>query len=152
MKKYIMLGSVVLIPVIAFVAGCASGADEMAKIVQIMERDDPAVFEKAMRGFVDCALKGDVDGMISLTSKVTIAQAGLEALREHYAKDTIPALKRYPKMSDGGRVDYIRDEFGSTGWAYKKVFTSPVGKEAKFQFIVLKEQGIVGVSSFGLWK
>ena len=152
MKKYITLSTVVLIPIIAFLAGCTSGADEMAKIVQVMERDDPAMFEKVMRSFVDCALKDDIDGMIALTSKVTIAQTGLAELKEHYAKDTVPALKLFPKMSDGGQVDYVSDGKGNTGWVYKKIFTAKNGKEAKFQFDVLKEQGVIGVGSFGLWK
>jgi hypothetical protein len=152
MKKIHSLTIVLLLPLAAVLSSCTSGADEMANIVKVIERDDPAMFEKVMRSFVDCALKDDIDGMIALTSKVTIAQTGLAELKEHYAKDTVPALKLFPKMSGGGQVDYVSDGKGNTGWVYKKIFTAADGKEVKFQFDVLKEQGVIGVGSFGLWK
>ncbi|MBI5820715.1 MAG: ankyrin repeat domain-containing protein [Verrucomicrobia bacterium] len=128
------------------------GAEEMKMILRVMQRDDPAAFEQVMRSFIKCAHNGDIDGMVALTSKVTITQTGLEKLKEHYAKDTMPALKMFPKMSDGGNVDYINDGKDATGWLFKKTFTSPEGKTVKLQFTVLKEQGKIGVSSFDLWE
>lgn len=136
----------------------SDAARTVARSTKIMERldskeqDGEAMFEKVMLSYVDCGLKGDVEGMVALTSKVTIAQMGLAQLKEHYAKDAIIALKKYPKMLAGGRVDYLGEENGSAGWLYRKVFVSPAGKEVKFQFVVLKEQGVIGVGSFGLWK
>ena len=130
----------------------------VARSTKILERFDSAqpgadaLFEKVMLSFVDCGLKDDVQGMIALTSKATIAEIGLAQLKEHYAKDTIIVLKKYPKMLAGGRVDYLGEENGSTGWLYRKVFVSPAGMEVKFQFVVLKEQGVIGVGSFGQWK
>lgn len=151
MKKHPLI-VLLLLPLATLRGDGAPGADEMKAIVQVIARDDPAMFEKVMRSYVDCALKGDVDGMVALTSKVTVAQMGLENLKQHYVTDTVPALKLFPKMLGGGQVDYVSGGKGNTGWIYKKVFVSPDGRKANFQFDVLKEQGVIGVGSFGLWK
>lgn len=118
----------------------------------MLERDDPAKFEPVMRRFVAFAIAGDAEGMISLTSKVTIQQTGIEKLRQLYLADTIPAIQLFPRMLNSGRVHYVDDRKGTTGWAYKQDFMSAAGKKAKIQFVVLREQGEICVSSVGLWK
>lgn len=128
------------------------GAEDMKMILRVMQRDAPAAFEQVMRSFIKCAHNGDIDGMVALTSKVTINQAGLAKLKELYAKDTAPVLKMFPEMSYGGNFDYVNDVKDATGWVFKKTFTSAEGKTVKLQFTVLKEQGKIAVSSFGVWK
>jgi hypothetical protein len=131
--------------------GTPKGAEDMARVMQVMQRDDPGEFDKVMRSFVDRAVLGDIREMVALTSKVTIAQMGLEKLKEHYANDTIPALRLFPTVLDGGEVRYINEGNGTTGWAFKRVFASSDGRQARFQLIVLKEKGEIRVSSFGVW-
>lgn len=150
-KNQWVVFSLVLLTVF-LVAGCASGQEDMARMVQMLERDDPAKFEPVMRSFVTCALQSDIEGMISLTSKVTIQEIGLKKLKEHYANDTVPVLKRFPIMSKSGDVFYVDDRKGTTGWTYRENFASTDGKKVKIQFVVLKEQGVIGISSVGLWK
>ncbi|MDD2763926.1 MAG: hypothetical protein PHE83_08150 [Opitutaceae bacterium] len=152
MKKNLSLVFGLLLPVTFFFTGCVAGPKDMDRMVQMLERDDPAKFEPVMHSFVACALNDDIDGMIALTSKVTIKEIGLAKLREHYAKDTVPVLKRFPKMSKSGSVFYVDDGRGTTGWTYREDFTSQDGKKAKIQFVVLKEQGVIGIGSVGLWK
>ncbi len=149
-KNLAFLGGLVL-AIFPF-AGCAAGPKDMDRMVQMLERDDPAKFEPVMHSFVACALNDNIDGMVALTSKVTIKEIGLEKLKEHYAKDTVPVLKRFPKMSKSGSVFYVDDGKGTTGWTYWEDFTSLEGKKAKIQFVVLKEQGVIGIGSVGLWK
>ena len=144
-----------LITSLVIAGGCTTGHDDAskpAKAVVTETKENPVVFERVMKTFVDRATRGDVEGMVSLTSKVTIAQMGLEPLKQHYANDVVTTLKAFPKMTAGGRADPVDDGKGTAGWVFKKVFAGANGDEAKMQFIVLKEQGRIGVGYVGSWK
>ncbi|MGH9411823.1 MAG: ankyrin repeat domain-containing protein [Vicinamibacterales bacterium] len=136
----------------------SDGARTIAKSVKVLDRLDPATslgdpeFERVMHAFVERALKGDVDGMVALTSKVTIAQTGLADLKAHYATDTMLGLQAFPTIAPGSRAAFARDENSAPCWVYQMVFVSPKGEDAKIQFIVVKEAGVIGVGSIDLWQ
>ncbi len=151
MKKKLL--PVLALGIAAILPGCTSGQQEMQQIVGVMQRDDPGAYEAVMRKFVDGALAVDADSMVALTSNITISQmGGRRALREHYLKDKIPALRAFPAMSAGGDVIYVSDPDGTVGWTFRKVFTSPAGKKEYFEFTVLKEKGQIKIASAGIWK
>lgn len=152
MNKPCRLGSMLLALAVVVVSGCATKSGETAKTPKVVEKESPVMFERVMKTFVDRGARGDIDGMVSLTSKVTIAQMGMEPLKDHYAKDIVGTLKGFPKMAEGGRTDPVDDGKGTAGWVFKRVFTAANGEEAKVQFIVLKEQGRIGVGYVGFWK
>lgn len=155
MNKFSRLGALLLVASFLLAGGCTtshSDASKPAKPAAKETKENPAVFERVMKTFVDRATRGDVEGMVSLTSKVTIAQMGLEPLKQHYVNDVVTTLKAFPKMTGGGRADPVDDGKGTAGWVFKKVFSGVNGEEAKVQFIVLKEQGRIGVGYVGSWK
>jgi hypothetical protein len=151
-----------LIPAVALLPGCASSpktppatesnAGEMGGTTKAIVADNPAPYEDVVRAFVTCAIKNDVEGMVALTSKVTIAQLGVENLKKTYVRDTVPTLRYFPIMTGGGRADYVNDGKGANGWLFRRVYRSPAGGTANFQFVVLKEQDAIHIGSFGLWK
>ena len=152
MNRSFLLGSTLLASALIVLSGCATKPGETSPPPKGVEKESPVMFERVMKTFVDRGSRGDLEGMVSLTSKVTIAQMGLEPLKGHYAKDIVGTLKGFPKMAEGGRADPVDDGKGTAGWVFKKVFTAANGDEAKVQFIVLKEQGRIGVGYVGFWK
>ena len=112
--------SVFAFVIAAFLQGCVSGQQEMKQIAAVMQREDPDTYEIVVQKFVDGALAGDADSMVAVTSDITIREmGGRRALREHYLKDKIPALKAFPSMSAGGDVIYVSNPDGTVGWTFR---------------------------------
>ncbi|GIU34396.1 hypothetical protein TUM4644_35620 [Shewanella colwelliana] len=128
------------------------GQSDMENIVRLMETNSPAKYEAVMHSFVKSAKSSDIDKMIALTSEVTIKQMGIDALKRHYQKDTIPALKACVKISEGGDIVYIDEsqaKIGS-GWVYHKTCTYGENETVGIRFVILKENGRIALTSFGL--
>jgi hypothetical protein len=125
---------------------------DMAKVIQVLEKDPPGEYVAVMKRLVACAEKGDVDGMIALTSPVTIEQFGREKLRAFYEKDTMIVLRLFPSMSEGGNQRHVDDGDAGSGWIFEKWFSSKDGKKVPLRFTVLRERGEVRVSYIGLWQ
>ena len=154
--KFHLLKLGVLISLFAPLAGCFSGQSDMVRIQRVIA-NDPALdefpkYSEVMSRWLHCAWNNDIDGMIALTSKITIEQEGIEKLRKLYTEDSAPALQRFRIYKKGGECKYVADGKGTTGWIFNPVWTSADGKVGKFQFTVLKEDGVIKVSSFGLQK
>ena len=117
-----------------------------------IEQNNPSKFEAVMQSFVQNAKSDNVEKMIALTSQVTIDKVGIDSLKAHYIKDTIPVLKACKKNSEGGDAIHIsKAETGTgPGWVYRKTCTYGEGKIIQIQFIVLNENGRIVITSFGL--
>jgi hypothetical protein len=142
-----------LITLFIFIQGCNAmkGKSDMDNMLRLMERGDPAQFEQVMYSFIESAKLGDVEKMVDLTSYVTIEKMGIEELKSHYAKDTIPVLRACVSISEGGAVIHINKSQSETGpgWAYKKTCTYGDNEQVILQFIILNENGRIGLTSFG---
>jgi uncharacterized short protein YbdD (DUF466 family) len=128
------------------------GQSDMENMVRLMKQNSPEKYEAVMHSFVKSAKNNDVDKMIALTSEVTIKQMGIDALKKHYKKDTIPALKACIKISEGGdivHIDKLQAKTGS-GWVYHKVCTFGENETVGIRFVILKENGRIALTSFGL--
>ncbi|MCV6627546.1 MAG: hypothetical protein OIF38_15720 [Cellvibrionaceae bacterium] len=125
---------------------------DMDNIIRALEQDPPEKFEAVMKAFIERAQAGDAEGMISLSSHVTIAKIGMNKLRAHYQKDTIPVLKACTEISYGGNNIHVGGEqFGTgAGWVFEKSCLVKDGKDLSLRFIVLKENGRIALTSFGL--
>ncbi|MCF6356134.1 MAG: hypothetical protein L3J26_13755 [Candidatus Polarisedimenticolaceae bacterium] len=124
----------------------------MKEMIHVMEQDVPEKYESVMLSFIESAKAGDIDKLISLTSKVTIEKIGLENLKRHYQKDTIPALKACNAILEGGEIIHITKQQSGTGsgWLYRKVCTYGENKKIQVQFVILNENGQIVLTSFGL--
>jgi len=131
--------------------GCNAmkGKSDMENMIRLMERDEPAKFEQVMHSFVQSAKLGEVEKMINLTSYVTIEQMGIESLKSHYIKDTIPALKACKSISEGGDIIRIDKSETGSGWVYRKVCTYGENETVTIQFVILNENGRIALTSFG---
>jgi len=133
---------------VALATGCAAGRDDLRTVA-----DEPAApFEQAMRAWAGCASRGDVDGMLALTSRTTIRTTGLEQLRASYVNDVSPALALSAQMSSGGEQITVVAEDGATGWLFRRVFSSPQGDQLPLEILVLREDGRPRVSSYRPWR
>ena len=128
------------------------GQSDMKNMLRLMEKNDPAKFEQVMHSFVQSAKLGEVEKMIGLTSYVTIEKMGKASLKSHYLKDTIPALKACKSISEGGDVIHVdKSETGTgPGWIYRKVCNYGENETVTIQFVILNENGRIGLTSFGL--
>lgn len=134
----------------SFNAGAESS--DMNNILKTLARFNPVEYEAKMKEFIGAAKAKDVEKMLEITSPVTRKQAGDEALRTLYTKDTISLFQIFSKMSEGGNNEYVKDEAGSEGWIFKKTFTNVDGQTAPIYIVVLKENGKLYVTSIGLWQ
>ena len=133
---------------VALSTGCAAGRDDLRTVA-----DEPAApFEQAMRAWAGCASRGDVDGMLALTSRTTIRTTGLQQLRALYENDVSRALAQSPQMSTGGEQITVIAEDGATGWLFRRVFSSPGGDQLALEILVLREDGQPRVSSYRPWR
>ncbi len=132
--------------------GAMKGQADMENMVRLMEKNSPEKYEAVMHSFIESAQNNDVNKMIALTSKVTIKKMGVDALKKHYQKDTIPALKSCKKISESGDVVHINKSQGKTGegWVYYKTCTYDENKTVGIRFVILKENGRIALTSFGL--
>lgn len=148
MKTYIILLS------LAFTmlsSGCTSGAKDAARIATMMNQSG---HESVMRDFINKAKEDDVDGMIAITSKLTIKEmGGIENMRTHYIADTIPSLKAIQSiLPEDDSSKCTRDNHGHYGWALRKTVISASGKKVHLQFTVFREDGKLVIAYFGLWE
>lgn len=128
------------------------GQSDMVNMVKLIEKNSPGNYEAVMHAFVKSAKNSDIDKMVALTSEITIKQMGIDALKRHYKKDTIPVLKACVKISEGGdivHIDQSQAETGS-GWVYHKVCTYGENETVDIRFVILKENGRIALTSFGL--
>jgi hypothetical protein len=146
-----------IIPIISaliFLQGCNAmkGKSDMENMIRLMEQDDPSQFEQVMHSFIQSAKLGDVEKMIDLTSYVTAEKIGIESLKSHYIKDTIPALKACKSISQGGDIIHVdKSEAGTgSGWVYRKFCTYGENETVTIQFVILNENGRIALTSFGL--
>ena len=137
-------------------AGCFSDKSDMNRIQKSIANNktlnDSLSCNRVLHSWIKCAQNNDIDGMIVLTSRTTVTQEGSNNLKKVYTEDSAPALRRFRYEKNGGEAKYFDNGKNTTGWIFKSVCTSADGKEAKFQFVVLNEDGVIGVGSFGLWK
>ncbi len=128
------------------------GQSDMENMVRLMKQNSPEKYEAVMHSFVESAKNSDIDKMVALTSEVTIKQMGIDALKRHYTKDTIPALKACVKISEGGDIVHIDESQTKTGsgWVYHKTCTFGKDETVGIQFVILKENGRIALTSFGL--
>ena len=144
----------ILALVIFSLQGCNAmkGQSDMENMLRLMEKNSPEKYEAVMRSFVESAKNSDIDKMVALTSEVTIKQMGIVALKSHYKKDTIPALKACEKISEGGDIVHIDKSQAKTGsgWVYYKTCTYGENETVGIRFVILKENGRIALTSFGL--
>ena len=128
------------------------GQSDMENMVRLMKQNAPEKYEAVMHAFVESAKSGDIDKMVALTSEVTIDKMGIDALKSHYTKDTIPALKACVKISEGGDIVHIDKSQAKTGagWVYYKTCTFGDNETVGIRFVILKENGRIALTSFGL--
>ncbi|MFT5519970.1 MAG: hypothetical protein ACI9IA_000557 [Enterobacterales bacterium] len=128
------------------------GQSDMENMIRLMHKDNPADYEAVVRSFIENAKAGHVEKMIALTSQVTINKMGIDSLKSHYTKDTVPALKACTSISEGGDIIHIdKSQTGTgSGWVYKKTCTYDESKTVPIQFVILNENGRIALTSFGL--
>lgn len=128
------------------------GQSDMENMNKLMNKDNPDEYEAVMHSFIESTKAADVEKMIAITSQVTIDQMGMDALKNYYLKDTIPALKACHSISDGGDIIHVdKSESGTgSGWVYRKTCTYGESKTVQIQFIILNEDGRIALASFGL--
>lgn len=128
------------------------GQSDMENMLKLMNKDNPAEYEAVMHSFIESAQAADVEKMIAVTSHVTIEQMGIDSLKSHYLKDTIPALKACNSISEGGDIIHVDESETGTGsgWVYRKTCTYGESKTVQIQFVILNENGRIALTSFGL--
>lgn len=127
------------------------GQSDMENIIWLMEQNDPDEFKAVMHQFVESARADDLEQMVSLTSTVTIEKVGLESLKKLYLNDSIPALKACT-ISDSGEVIAVSAAESGTGpgWVFRTTCFHGEDESVPIQFVVLKEDGRIVLTSFGL--
>jgi hypothetical protein len=134
-------------------SGCTSDKDYFDRLERSLTYSARTEFEQVMLSFIADAEGGDVDGMLALTSNVTIQQAGgLEKIREFYRTNLVPTFKRFPNLVLGGTETFGKDEYGKARWTFKRIFRSADGREARLQFGVEFEEAKEVVFSVEPWK
>ncbi|MDT8382779.1 MAG: hypothetical protein RRB22_00030 [Gammaproteobacteria bacterium] len=96
----------------------------------------------------------ELEEMLKITSDVTKSNFGTENLIKLYKQDTIPVLNLCDSISEGGDVIHVNEKQSPTGpgWVFRKVYYYGEGKSIMLKFVVLKENGRIAVTTFGLAK
>ena len=130
------------------ISGYSSSLDKMTKA---FAEDNPAEFEAVMDSFIAKARSSDLDGMVALTSNVTIKMFGLEKLKEFYSKDTMPAIKTCKTFSKGMNITHVTKKQTKTGpgWVYIRPCTLENGETFLMRFVILKEDGRIALTTTG---
>ncbi len=130
---------------VLLVAGCAPGPTEINKTAQ----EAPKQYDDVLNHFFAYARAGNIDGMLAVTSDVTVATMGRHTIEAHYRNDTSPALKQCGALAPGGDVMRVtKDETGTgPGWIYVKSCTNPELKNLRLQFVLLRERSKIVVTS-----
>ena len=131
-------------------SGSAWGNTDMDNVLRALDQDKPELYEVVMTSFIASAKAGDIDKMVALTSAVTVKKIGLENLKGHYRKDTVPALRACTRIARGADVIHLDKQSGdpSSGWAYRKTCITGEGKSILLQFVILNENGRIALASF----
>jgi len=145
------------IPYICLLSGCISDQANMKQLSDAMDRADclarKSEYEAVMNAFIEKSRAHDVDGMLGLTSNITVEKAGgLAKIRELYLQNTIPKLCEYKHEIPGGNAKAGRDDFGYYAWRFRRIFQSDNGQQRKIQFAVSKENSRLVMSFLGIWK
>ena len=104
-------------------------------------RQREAEYASVAREFVERAIANDPDGMIQLTSTISIKTMGSVIVRRAYVEGVIPFFK-------GGRVEWsgkhrvITDDVGNRGFA---IFGNIAGKGSPFSITVMRESSVLKV-------
>ena len=130
----------------------ASGSDDMANIMMTLQKDNPEEYSAVMKKFISFAKNEELEEMLKITSDVTKSKFGTENLTNLYKQDTIPVLKLCNSISEGGDVIHVNEKQSPTGpgWVFRKTCYYGDDKSIMLQFVVLKENGRIALTSFGL--
>ena len=158
MKLKSYLACATLVASALLMQGCVSGQADMQRISDAINGRQE--YEGTMRRFLIRGRFGDLDGMLALTSKITIKLAGGEGKkRELFKSELIPALTRFRNLAPGGSSIPGKDEYGHPAWSFKETMVADDGKELKMEFTVTREDneltGEIGqlvVAYFGPWR
>lgn len=140
---------------LAALQGCNAmkGQSDTESMLEFIELHNPDEFEAAMYSFVNSAKSGNVEQMLALTSDAAITETGLEALRDIYTNYSVRTIRYCTSLSK--RTDVIAIRTTGTGkgpgWVVRKTCFYGQGKAIPIQFVMLKENGRIGLYTFSLW-
>lgn len=128
----------------------AAGQSDMENILRTMEKDNPKKYRAVVNLFISSAKAKDVKTMIEITSEITKNKMGLDALKTYFTKEAIPAISACKSISKGGDTIHVKKEQMGTGsgWVFRKTCRYGENKSIRFQFIILKENGRIVLTSF----
>ncbi len=136
----------VIVLFLVLLNGCVSGKADLDNMVRLMNQDPPEKYTAVLNEFFSFALEGDVEGMLSITSDVTIKNIGLNKITNLYINDISPGIRGCGSLLPGGEISHVKKYQSGTGsgWAYEKSCSASKDSNARVVFIVLKEdKGIV---------
>ncbi|QFY44723.1 hypothetical protein F6R98_20540 [Candidatus Methylospira mobilis] len=141
---------IVILFVLLSVIACSGGQEDVDRIARVMQKNPPDEFESVMNLFIDYARKGDLDKMISMTSEVTIRQAGTAELNSAYTS-AYKFLQSCISIDYGSDVYYIDNQASGTGsgWKFVKTCNTSEEKKEKFHITLLNENDRIVVTSTG---
>jgi hypothetical protein len=131
--------------ILAFSQFCTSGfahaqQAEMQSIEQALKiRVSKAEANVLKQQFVYAARKADVEGMMEITSLITLQTAGEEEIRRIYTEAYIPRFQIFNKDADECEAAEIADPDGTNGWAFICKLTSDQAETMYMQLTVLRE-------------
>jgi len=86
--KSLHVGLFAVLAFYVFLGGCAVAPPRI-----IAPREDEWRYRQAAEAFISCGTKGDIDGMLRLTSALLIRENGERQVRAAFEKYEIPLLK-----------------------------------------------------------
>ena len=138
--------------IMLMMVACASPDRSKAAYVDLSTVSDAEIepFQSVIEQFFSLAISGDVNGMLELTSAMTMFHAGPD-LKNDYKNDKIPALKNCQSLLPGGKVRAVTVNESRTGPGYSfiRYCSNPTYKNIGIKFIVLRENDQIVVAYVG---
>ena len=126
-------------------SGCAAlGEADAKKVAETMLAYPVGDHEKVFWEFVNNAKKGDVEGMMSLTSDKTIEIVGEKCLRDNYQDEKVIIFQKCEIENFGKNVEFV-----GSGWRFSFDAINP-NIDPMYLFVtVLTEDGEIKITQIG---
>lgn len=92
---------------VSLISGCADPRVDLARMESIGVRSDETKYRQEARRYIRLAQAGDLDGLIRLTSPLTLSSQGRQKIVENYRNELIPTFRNSRvEWHSGGTIVY----------------------------------------------
>lgn len=142
MKHLIAIAALAL--PISLISSCANPRVDLARMESIGVKSDETKYRQEARRFIKLAQVGDLNGLIRLTSPLTLSSQGRQKIVENYVNELIPTFRNSRvEWHSGGTIIY--DLNYNVGLEFSGVVHG--SKPSPFYVSLFKEDGKIVIAN-----